>query len=233
MGAASDPSASITKKVTIPMPLSFDLFWSFRSPYSYLATPRLCALEADYDVTINVRPVYPIAVRMDGFFKTVNPLWPPYLLKDTARLAEMLDIPYAWPNPDPVVMDLASGNVPKDQPYIHRLTRAGVVAAEEGAGLPFLNEVSQLIFGGTKDWHLGTHLKDAAARAGVNLDAIDEKIERDADHYERIIRDNEEAQKDSGHWGVPLMVFEGEPFFGQDRIDLLKWRLEKNGMKKK
>jgi 2-hydroxychromene-2-carboxylate isomerase len=24
-----------------------------------------------------------------------------------------------------------------------------------------------------------------------------------------------------GHWGVPTFVFENEPFFGQDRIDLL------------
>jgi hypothetical protein len=27
------------------------------------------------------------------------------------------------------------------------------------------------------------------------------------------------------------MVFNGEPFFGQDRFDLLKWRLELSGMK--
>jgi hypothetical protein len=26
------------------------------------------------------------------------------------------------------------------------------------------------------------------------------------------------------------MVFEGEPFFGQDRFDQLKWRLEQKGL---
>ena len=25
--------------------------------------------------------------------------------------------------------------------------------------------------------------------------------------------------------GVPLMVLDGEPFYGQDRIDVLEWRL--------
>ena len=45
------------------MTLSVDLFWSFRSPYSYLATPRLMELERAYDLMINVRPVYPLAVR--------------------------------------------------------------------------------------------------------------------------------------------------------------------------
>ena len=54
--------------------LEFDLFWSFRSPYSYLATKRIVAMEKAFKLKVNVRPVYPIAVRLDGFFKTVNPM---------------------------------------------------------------------------------------------------------------------------------------------------------------
>ncbi len=34
----------------------------------------------------------------------------------------------------------------------------------------------------------------------------------------------------AGHWGVPMMVFGGEPFFGQDRIDQLVWRLRQAGL---
>lgn len=215
------------------MTLEFDLYWSFRSPYSYLATPRLVELERDYDVKINVRPVYPIAVRMDGFFKQVNPLWPPYLIKDTYRIAEMLGLPYAWPSPDPVKMDMKSGEVPKEQPYIFRLVRLGAAAAEKGRGLPFLLEISTLIFGGTRNWHEGDHIKDATARAGLDLAELDRLIETNPYHYEEIIVANETAQKAAGHWGVPLMVFEGEPFFGQDRIDHLVWRMEKKGLKKR
>ena len=215
------------------MTLQFDLFWSFRSPYSYLATPRLSALTRDYDVVCNVRPVYPIAVRIEGFFKQVNPMWPPYLLKDTVRVAEMEGLPYAWPSPDPIVMDMKSGEVPKDQPYIHRLTRAGVLAAERGRGLPFLQEVSTLIFGGTKNWHEGNHLRGAAARAGLDMDELDAAAGKEADRLEAAIAENEAAQKAAGHWGVPLMVFEGEPFFGQDRIDHLTWRMKQAGLKKR
>jgi 2-hydroxychromene-2-carboxylate isomerase len=29
---------------------------------------------------------------------------------------------------------------------------------------------------------------------------------------------------------VPTFVFEGEPFFGEDRIDTLRWRLGKAGL---
>ncbi|MEQ9145728.1 MAG: DsbA family protein [Parvibaculaceae bacterium] len=214
-------------------PLEFDLFWSFRSPYSYLVTKRIVALTKGYQVTVNVRPVYPIAVRLDGFFKTVNPMWPPYLLKDTVRVAQMEGLPYAWPSPDPVVMDVASGEVPKDQPYIHRLTRLGCAAVEEGKGLAFIDEVSSIIFGGVKNWHEGDHLKEAAKRAGLDLAVLDAKIEADPDRYEAIISANEAAQKEAGHWGVPLMVFDGEPFFGQDRLSHLIWRMEQNGLQKR
>ncbi|ABS63292.1 DSBA oxidoreductase [Parvibaculum lavamentivorans DS-1] len=215
------------------MTLEYDLFWSFRSPYSYLVTPRLLAFEREYDVKCNVRPVYPIAVRIDGFFKQVNPMWPPYLLKDTMRVAEMEGLPYAWPSPDPVRMDMKSGEVPKEQPYIHRLTRAGVAAAETGQGLAFLKEISSVIFGGVKNWHEGDHLKEAAARAGLDMDALDRIVEEKADSLEAVIAANEAAQKAAGHWGVPLMVFEGEPFFGQDRLSHLKWRMEQKGLKRR
>jgi hypothetical protein len=36
----------------------------------------------------------------------------------------------------------------------------------------------------------------------------------------------------SGHWGVPTFVFENEPFFGQDRIELLIWRMESKGLRR-
>jgi 2-hydroxychromene-2-carboxylate isomerase len=31
---------------------------------------------------------------------------------------------------------------------------------------------------------------------------------------------------------VPTFVFEGEPFFGEDRIDTLHWRLGKVGLQR-
>jgi len=30
----------------------------------------------------------------------------------------------------------------------------------------------------------------------------------------------------AGHWGVPLMVYKAEPFYGQDRFDQLLWRIK-------
>jgi 2-hydroxychromene-2-carboxylate isomerase len=214
--------------------LSVDVFWSFRSPYSYLATPQLVALQDQYDLNVVVRPVLPIAVRIDGFFKRVNPLWPPYLARDIYRLGQMQGTPIRWPRPDPIVMDIASGEVPADQPYIHRLTRMGQAAAEAGKGLAYISEVGSLIWSGsTENWHEGDHLAKAAQRAGLDPDALEAAARDDADRLDGAIEANQKALETAGHWGVPTMVFEGEPFFGQDRLDVLLWRMKQNGLQER
>lgn len=213
------------------MTLSIDLFWSFRSPYSYLATPRLVEMERDYDLAVRVRPVYPLAVRSGAFFSQVNPMWIPYLMRDTHRIAQMLGLPYRWPRPDPVVVDPATKAAVPDQPYIHRLTRLGCAAAEAGRGLAFLDAMSRLIWSGeTVDWHLGDHMAEATARAGLDLAVLDAGIAAEPERYEAIIQANQKAHAEAGHWGVPTMAFEGEPFFGQDRLDVLLWRLKQRGL---
>jgi 2-hydroxychromene-2-carboxylate isomerase len=212
------------------MSLQIDLFWSFRSPYSYLAVPRLVALEAEHDVEFRVRPVYPLAVRDASFFQRVNPLFGPYLFRDTARIAESLGLPFGWPRPDPVVVN-QNQKAADHQPYIHRLTRLGVEASEKGRGLPFISEVSKLIWSGVvAGWDQVDHLARASERAGLDLATMDRAITERPEAYEKLIDDNHAALQTAGHWGVPTMVFNGEPFFGQDRIDLLVWRLKQRGL---
>jgi 2-hydroxychromene-2-carboxylate isomerase len=216
------------------MTLTYDLYWSFRSPYSYLLTPRLVALERIYDVCANVCPVYPIAVRQPDFFAKNDPLWLSYFMRDIARSAEFVGLPFRWAQPDPVVMDFATRTYPAEQPYIHRLTHLGVAAAERGRGLAFLDEVSRLIWSGSvTDWHLGDHLARASARAGLDLTELDAAIAGDDERYREIVAENQAAQRVGGHYGVPLMVFDDEPFFGQDRFDQFVWRLEKAGLKRR
>ena len=41
---------------------------------------------------------------------------------------------------------------------------------------------------------------------------------------------NQAALEAAGHWGVPTLVFQGEPFFGQDRIDVALWRMQAAGL---
>jgi 2-hydroxychromene-2-carboxylate isomerase len=213
------------------MTFPVELFFSFRSPYSYLALPKTLKLVADYDVTVKLRPVYPLAVRVPGFFKKANPLFARYVVLDSSRVAEHDNIPFRFPRPDPIVQDMATLEVAAHQPYIHRLTRLGAMAQLEGRSLAFVAAIVPVLWDGTvKGWNEGGHLANAARRAGFDLAAMDAAISADPDRYERVISGNENDHAASGHWGVPTFVFEKEPFFGQDRIDLLIWRMQRKGL---
>jgi len=213
------------------MDASVDLFWSFRSPYSYIAVPGAIRLEKDFRVKVRFRPVLPLAVREPSFFSPDNLKRAKYIRVDFPRRAEMLGMPHQWPNPDPVVQDMTTYKIAEEQPYIFRLTYLGVEAERCGKGLPFAHEVSRLIFGGTRGWDEGSLLAEAAGRAGLDLAAMDKAIAEPALHRVAV-DESQEALARSGHWGVPTFVFEGEPFFGEDRIDTLRWRLGKKGLQR-
>lgn len=213
------------------MTLAVDLFWSFRSPYSYLALPKTMRLVAEYDLAVNARPVYPLAVRVPDFFKRTDPRFARYVAIDSRRVAEREGIPFRFPRPDPIVQNMSTLEVAAEQPHIHRLTRLGAAAQREQRALPFLYEVSRVLWDGTVErWNEGDHLAQAAARAGLDLAALDAAIIADPAPFDAIIAANERDHAASGHWGVPTFVFNGEPFFGQDRIDLLLWRLQQKGL---
>jgi 2-hydroxychromene-2-carboxylate isomerase len=211
------------------MSLSYDLYWSFRSPYSYMAVPRLMALEAAHEVACQVKPVYPLAVRTPEFFESRDPLWTSYFMRDVFREAAFLGLPFRWPRPDPVRMEGGSYRV--EQPHIHRLTHLGVAAALRGRGLAFLREASHLIWSGEVDgWHEGDHLARAAGRAGLDYAEMSAAVDAEPARFAAIVEENQVAQRAAGHWGVPMMVFNGEPFFGQDRIDQMVWRMGQQGL---
>ncbi|WP_245656959.1 DsbA family protein [Sphingomonas asaccharolytica] len=94
-------------------------------------------------------------------------------------------------------------------------------------------KLAQLVWGGAVDWHLGDHLAGAATRAELDMTDLDAEAERDADTLDAEVAANQEALEAAGHWGVPTLVFNDEPFFGQDRIDLAMWRMEQAGLEKR
>jgi 2-hydroxychromene-2-carboxylate isomerase len=213
------------------VPLQVDVFWSFRSPYSYLAAPRLAALADRYDVDVRVRPVYPLAVRVEGFFKRQDRRWPMYVARDCFREAQRLGMTFGAPRPDPIVMNFAAAEVAPEQPYIRRLTHLGQAAAERGRAMPFIVEVSRLIWGGeVEGWDQGEHLALASSRAGLDLAELESVIASESERLEAAIQESHARLEEVGHWGVPTMVFQGEPFFGQDRIETLVWRLKQHGL---
>jgi len=152
-------------------------------------------------------------------------------MKDSARAAAFHGLNFRRPVPDPIEQDPKTLAIAKEQPHARRLGRLGIAANERGRGLEFSREVSSLLWDGSvSGWDQGTHLADAAARAGVDLTELEGAIVADPDRYEARLHENDRALRAAGHWGVPVMVYEGEPFFGQDRFDMLVWRLKQRGL---
>ena len=211
---------------------TLDIYWSYRSPYSHLAIDRLADIAMRYKVETRFRPVRPLALREEGFFKRARPQFLPYLLKDVMREGQRLGIPIAPPQPDPIVMDLATGEVDAEQPYITLLMDLGLAACENGRGLEFALSASRRVWGGVQNWHEDDHLRDAASEAGLDYDELRAWAEANPSLISAAIADNESAQM-KHHWGVPLMVInDEEAFFGQDRLDALEWRLEQMDLRK-
>ncbi|GGD90942.1 DSBA oxidoreductase [Tsuneonella deserti] len=211
--------------------LTADLFFSFRSPYSYLAVGRYRQLAETHTVEIALRPVYPLAIRQPDFFERNHPNWLRYTFTDMFRVAQFEGIPFGAPRPDPIVQDIATRRIAADQPHIYRITRLGQAASRKGKGLAFASEAAALIWGGAEGWHEGEHLAGAAERAGLDLAELEAEIEGDPERLDQEIAGNQVALEEAGHWGVPTLVFEGEPFFGQDRIAIARWRMEQKGLK--
>lgn len=214
------------------------LFYTLRSPYCYLATPRLAALEKTHDLAFDIRHLHPHFVRdPNDVFGDTRPMRGSYAATDIARLSERLGKPIRLPRPDPVVQDRATGAFAAEQPNLHLLTRAihlGVLAVEAGRGMAFLEEVSRLMWSGEViGWNEDEQLAPALARSGLDLASLDRQALVARERLEEQLAQNARDQLAVGHWGTPLMVFDGEPFFGQDRIDDLVWRLKSRGLRER
>ncbi|NWG70138.1 MAG: DsbA family protein [Parvularculaceae bacterium] len=207
-----------------------DIYWSFRSPYSYLAIDRLCDIARTYPIETRFRPVRPLAMREPDFFEKNRPQFLPYLFKDVWRESQRLGVTFASPRPDPIAMDFATGKVAADQPVMEKLMGLAVAAVEHGKGLEFAQSVARRIWGGVENWDAGGPMAEACAAAGLDL----YELERWARDNPRLIAETvaeSEAEQLKHHWGVPLMVLDDEPFFGQDRLDSLVWRLQQLGLR--
>lgn len=205
-----------------------EVYWSFRSPYSYLAIGRLAAIREHYAIDVSFRPVRPLAIREPDFFERARKQFLPYLFRDCPREAERLGVPFGLPSRDPIVMDMETGEVAPEQPMMNRIMALGIAACDAGRGLEFAHAVSTRIWTG-EPWFEDEALGAAALEAGLELPGLEGWARDNAEKITKIIEANEAAQLEL-HWGVPLMVLDGEPFFGQDRLSSLEWRLKQRGL---
>lgn len=236
-----------SEPVTEENPLKADVIWSMRSPYSYLVLQRIVWLNSNYNVDINLRMVLPVAVRSTkggsgkagGLFTIRYKL--PDAMWDCPRTAQYQGVPFRYPVPDPIWQTIYPPHgdgyqyvhPPEKQPYIVWLVRLACYCQKHGKAIDYVHHVHSLIYGGHEE-HWPAHAKDRFNRIdGLDYDEAIKYIQENPEEIDAYWQENSKIQAQAGHGGVPLMIINGEPFFGQDRVDQFYWRLCQNGLTKR
>ena len=215
--------------------MKIDLYFSYRSPYSYLILPRMLKLKEKYDIEINFKVVYPIAIRMPEWFEGKN-FFTFFFFKmiDMRLQAKKLGIPFTSKlNPDPIRQNIMTGKISSHQPYIFDICHLGQMAQMKGVGMEFAFEVSSLIFGGVENWNTDENLSEAAKKVGLDLNQLRESVNVHEEEIIGQIKQNQVDQLNAGHHGVPLTVIGDKHFFGQDQFDKIMETLKENGLKER
>ena len=215
--------------------MKIDLYFSYRSPYSYLILPRMLKLKEKYDIEINFKVVYPIAIRMPEWFEGKN-FFTFFFFKmiDMRLKAKKLGIPFTSKlKPDPIRQNIMTGKISSHQPYIFDICHLGQMAQMKGVGMEFAFEVSSLIFGGVENWNTDENLSEAAKKVGLDLIQLRESVNVHEEEIIGQIKQNQVDQLNAGHHGVPLTVIGDKHFFGQDQFNKIMETLKEKGLKER
>lgn len=189
---------------------SLDYFLTLHSPWSYLGHRAFLDMAARHGAHVRVRPI-----RVFDLFAEVGALplarRPParqaYRLIDLQRVREQRGLP----------LNLKPKFFPCD---IELADRVAIALIEHGHQPdPYLSAAYAALWVDEADLADPGTLAALLQRQGLDASAILAAAAEPA--IEAIYRDNTRAAIDAGLPGVPGYVRDGEPFWGQDRIDLL------------
>jgi 2-hydroxychromene-2-carboxylate isomerase len=180
-----------------------DFFFSFRSPYSYLAGPRAFALPERFDIELAFRGVIPMVMRGQSVPREKGL----HTLRDVAREARRLGMDFGRIH-DPLGPGAIRCLIVSEHALDVRREREFVLAA------------SRAIWGEAVDVAADEGLRAVCERAGLSWEDSRRALEDPA--MMARVEANTQALADLGHWGVPVFVLRGELFWGQDRIEDLE-----------
>lgn len=190
---------------------SLDFYFSYRSPYSYLSAPRAFALPERFDVSVRFHGVTPMAMRGQSVPQPKRL----HTIRDVGREAAALGMQFG-----PIWDPIGEG--------AERCLAIGVLATDRGREADWVLKVSRAIWAEAIDVTDDSLLRPICESAGLQW------TECVAAMSDPVIAVRVKADTDRlvamGQWGVPVFVFDGEQFWGQDRIEDLERALTAAGL---
>ena len=178
-------------------------YFSFRSPYSWLALYRINLIQEELPVDIQMIPVFPAKDKEDVMLSDQNKV--KYIVKDINRVSSAYGLSIKWPKP-----------FDTDWLAVHI---AYIYALEQGKGLPFCLALYNARFLEGKDIGDEQILRDVAAVSGLEADAlIDAQSKQE---YKRTLLQGLAGAKEDGVFGVPYFVYKDSAYWGNDRLEWL------------
>ncbi len=192
-------------------PLTCELWFSFRSPYSYLALERIEEVLAPYGVPLVLKPVAPMVVR--GL--EVPAIKRMYIVRDAKREADRLGVPFGELC-DPL------------GPGIDHCLAIAHWAGQRGQGMAFARSAMRGIWSEALDVAEYVDLRQIVERAGLPWDearaALGDAAAAKAAHA------NATELAVFSLWGVPSIRCGDFIAWGQDRLPLLADRLRRHAL---
>lgn len=201
------------------MTTTIEVFYSFQSPYSYIALEGIYELEEKYDVELLWQPFSAKASGQPVPPTGVIPDKLSYLFEDTTRTAAEKKIPLIYPE-----------SWPENEFDPGRVTRGAVIAADLGV----LKEYNYKVF--HKWWGLGENpneenfMNELCDELDVDLGDFLSKISS-SDCRERVKGIYKRGRK-FGIFDTPTFLIDKERIVGMDKLSYLAGRLEAQGGRK-
>ncbi|MFM7396200.1 MAG: DsbA family protein [Gammaproteobacteria bacterium] len=185
-------------------PPTITFFCSLRSPYTWLAVPRIRQLAQHYGAKLELKFVLPMVMR--GLpIPTAKRF---YILLDAKREATRLGLPFGD------VADPVGRPAERGLAVLHH-------AIQRGCGEAFLESFLRGVFAEGIDAGGSRGLARIATRAGVDSHTVDLALADDT--WRRAAEHHRNELLSTGLWGVPSFRVAGLPaYWGQDRL----WCLE-------
>jgi 2-hydroxychromene-2-carboxylate isomerase len=179
------------------------LFFSFRSPYSYIALERSFRFADYYQLELDIRPVLPMVMR--GLAVPAPKRF--YILRDAAREARLYDVPFGRVC-DPV------------GPGVERCMAIWPFAEKEGRLRQWLMAAATGIWSRGINVATDKGLKQVCQDAGLDWNRARRWL--DDDGWKERAETNRAEMMAAGSWGVPGFQLEDSIVWGQDRFGVLE-----------